>query len=53
MKWHGYSVEDIPRRKFLELSLKGGVALAATPSLLRGLLAGQAAGQAGARLSRT
>ena len=41
MKWHVYSVEDIPRRKFLELSLKGGVAMAATPALLRGLLAGQ------------
>ncbi len=25
-------VEDIPRRKFLELSLKGGVALVATPT---------------------
>jgi TldD protein len=37
-----FSVEDIPRRKFLELGLKGGLALAATPSLLRGALAGQA-----------
>jgi TldD protein len=34
-------VGDIPRRKFLVLGIKGGVALAATPSLLRGLLAGQ------------
>jgi TldD protein len=34
-------VGDIPRRKFLELGLKGGVALASTPSLLRGLLSGQ------------
>ena len=37
-----FSVEDIPRRKFLELGLKGGIALAATPALLRGALAGQA-----------
>jgi len=35
-----FSVEDIPRRKFPELSLKGGLALAATPPLLRGALAG-------------
>ena len=41
MKSRGYFVGDIPRRKFLELSLKGGVAMAATPALLRGLLAGQ------------
>jgi TldD protein len=37
-----YLVEDIPRRKFLELSLKGGLALASTPALLRGLLAEEA-----------
>ncbi|MGZ5479095.1 MAG: TldD/PmbA family protein [Candidatus Aminicenantales bacterium] len=37
-----FSVEDIPRRKFLELSLKGGIALAAAPALLRGAQAGQA-----------
>ena len=43
MKFQGYFVEDIPRRKFLELSLKGGVALAATPALLRSLLAGDTA----------
>ncbi len=30
--------EDIPRRKFLEWSLKGGIALASTPSLLANLL---------------
>ncbi|MCX6576881.1 MAG: TldD/PmbA family protein [Candidatus Aminicenantes bacterium] len=34
-------VEDIPRRKFLELGLKGGLALTATPQLLTQLLAGQ------------
>ena len=43
MKPKGYFVEDIPRRKFLELSLKGGVAIAATPALLRSLLAGDTA----------
>jgi len=37
-----FSVDDIPRRRFLELGLKGGIALAASPSLLRGVLAGQA-----------
>jgi TldD protein len=35
-----YFVEGIPRRKFLEISLKGGVAFAAAPSLLTQLLAG-------------
>jgi len=34
-------VGDIPRRKFLELSLKGGLAVATTPALLRTWLAGQ------------
>jgi len=38
MKLKGYFVEDIPRRKFLELSLKGGAAIAATPSLMMQLL---------------
>ena len=33
-------VTDIPRRKFLELGLKGGVAVVAAPSLLDGLLSG-------------
>ena len=28
-----FSVADIPRRKFLELGLKGGLALAASPAL--------------------
>jgi len=31
-------VRDIPRRKFLELSLKGGVLRAATPALLSQLV---------------
>ncbi len=34
MSIKGYFGEDIPRRKFLELSLKGGAALVAVPSLL-------------------
>ena len=38
MKIKRYFVEDIPRRKFLEMSLKGSVAAAATPSLLMSLL---------------
>ena len=42
MNFKSYLVEDIPRRKFLELSLKGGLALASTPALLRGLLAEEA-----------
>ncbi len=42
MKSHGYFVDGIPRRKFLQLGLKGSMALAAAPALLRGLLAGQA-----------
>jgi TldD protein len=43
MSFKHYSVEDIPRRKFLELSLKGGLAMAATPALLRSFLAGNRA----------
>ncbi len=38
MKLKRYFVEDIPRRKFLQIGLKGGVALAATPSLMMQLL---------------
>ena len=38
MKLKKYFFEEIPRRKFLETSLKGGIALAATPSLLMQLL---------------
>ena len=36
-----YFVEDIPRRKFLELSLKGALVLGSTPALLRSALAGE------------
>jgi len=34
MKLKKVFVEDMPRRKFLELGMKGGVALAATPALI-------------------
>jgi TldD protein len=40
------SGSDIPRRRFLELGLKGSVALAATPSLLNTLFAAQSQGAA-------
>jgi TldD protein len=36
------AVEDIPRRKFLEIGLKGGIALATVPSLMRCARSGQA-----------
>jgi TldD protein len=42
MSFKSVFVEDIPRRKFLELGLKGGAALAAAPALLKGLIAGEA-----------
>jgi len=38
MKFKSYFVKDIPRRKFLKMSLRGGIALAATPSLMMQLL---------------
>ncbi len=38
MKFKNYFVEEIPRRKFLQWGLKGGIALAATPSLMTQLL---------------
>ncbi len=34
MKLHQFSVRDIPRRRFLELTMKGGIAVAVTPALL-------------------
>ncbi len=46
-----YFVEDIPRRKFLEMSLKGGVALAATPALMSQLLSCKGAEQSAAQVS--
>ena len=44
MKPTDYVVSDIPRRKFLEMGVKGGVALAASPLLMRTLMAGAPAG---------
>ncbi len=41
MKIKEYSVRDIPRRKFLELSMKGGLLIAATPALLTQLVSCQ------------
>ncbi len=38
MKIKEYLIRDIPRRKFLEVSFKGGVVAAAAPSLLMGLM---------------
>lgn len=38
MKIEKHSIRDIPRRKFLEMSLKGGVFIAATPALLSQLV---------------
>src|SRR4030067_2904099 len=37
-----FSVEDIPRRRFLELGIKEGTAMAAAPSLMSCIKAGQA-----------
>jgi len=34
MKFHHFSVHDIPRRRFIELTMKGGMAVAVTPALL-------------------
>jgi TldD protein len=41
MKIEKYSVRDIPRRRFLELSMKGGLLIAATPALLTQLISCQ------------
>jgi TldD protein len=38
MKIEKHSVRDIPRRKFLEMSMKGGLLVAATPALLSQLV---------------
>jgi TldD protein len=46
-----YFVRDIPRRKFLEISLKGGVALAATPALMSQLLSCRSEGPGDARIA--
>jgi TldD protein len=41
MKMEEHSVRDIPRRRFLELSMKGGLLIAATPALLSQLVSCQ------------
>jgi TldD protein len=38
MSFERYHVSDMPRRQFLQAGLKGGIALAATPSLMASLL---------------
>jgi len=38
MTRRSFGVGDIPRRKFLEMGVKGGLALAATPALMKELL---------------
>lgn len=38
MKIEKHTVRDIPRRKFLEMSLKGGLLIAATPALMSQLV---------------
>ncbi len=49
MKVVQFSVEDMPRRTFLEAGLKGGIALAATPALMSTLLTAVEAKGAAAR----
>jgi TldD protein len=41
MRIQKHSVRDIPRRKFLELSMKGGLLIAATPAILTQLVSCQ------------
>ena len=50
MKFKTYFVGDIPRRKFLQLSLKGGLAVAAAPSILSQLISCKSQLPAGANL---
>jgi TldD protein len=38
MRMEKHAVRDIPRRKFLEMSMKGGILIAATPALLSQLI---------------
>ena len=45
-----YFVRDIPRRKFLELSMKGGLIVAATPTLLSQIVSCKQQGLSGAGL---
>ena len=50
MKSDRYFVRDIPRRKFLEMSLKGGIVMASTPALLSQLVACEPMGAAASGL---
>lgn len=54
MRIEKHSVRDMPRRKFFELSLKGGVMMAATPALLSQLIScsGSANASAGLDMGR-
>ena len=45
-----YFVRDIPRRKFLELSMKGGIIIATTPALLSQVVSCKQQGLSGAGL---
>ena len=49
-----HSVRDIPRRKFLELSMKGGLLVAATPAILTQLIScrGGADGSSGLNMDK-
>ena len=38
MTFERFGVRDMPRRRFLELSLKGGLVVAASPSILSGII---------------
>ena len=45
MNMEKHSVRDIPRRKFLELSMKGGLLIAATPALMTQLISCKTGGK--------
>jgi TldD protein len=51
MEFKQFSSRGIPRRKFLEMSMKGGLLIAATPTLLTHLISCQPGSAAGAGLS--
>jgi TldD protein len=46
MRMEKQTVRDIPRRKFLELSMKGGLLIAATPALMTQLVSCKSGGNA-------
>ncbi|MFN8241346.1 MAG: DNA gyrase modulator [Bacteroidales bacterium] len=55
MRMEKHSVRDIPRRKFLEMSMKGGLLIAATPALLTQLTScsGSTASSTGLAIDRS